>query len=419
MSVEETPSLPLGGITVLDFSHWWAGPMATRILGGLGARIIKVESPGRPDPMRFPDDTDVLERYPDRDPGVDPINRNAFFNTHNVDKLSVVIDIKHDDGLAIIRHLVEASDVFLANFRPGVLERLGLGYRVLSEWNPQLVYVEMPGYGNTGPLAKMPAYGSQFDAASGSAWAVGGSDEPLMTGFALADSASGLCTSGAVMSALFQRRRTGRGSHVELASRDAMMPLLGENILAHTLGVPIPYGRNGDAGVAPHGVYRAAEGFVALAVHSDEQWTALAEEIHLPAELREAMGTTRERLAHSDAIDHAVSAAVAEIANAGVLVERLQAVGVAAARVQNAESVSLDPQLAATGYFRQTSHASIGAHLYPGLPLRMDGERVGNRWGAPVFGADTICVLRDVLGYPDDQIDRYVASGIIETAETS
>ena len=175
MSADETPTLPLEGITVLDFSHWWAGPMATRILGGLGARIIKVESPGRPDPMRFPNDTDVLERYPDRDPGPDPINRNAMFNTHNVDKLDVVIDIKHDDGRAIIRHLAEISDVFIANYRPGVLERLGLGYDVLSEWNPQLIYVEMPGYGKTGPMAKMPAYGSQFDAASGSAWAVGGS----------------------------------------------------------------------------------------------------------------------------------------------------------------------------------------------------------------------------------------------------
>ena len=240
-----------------------------------------------------------------------------------------------------------------------------------------------------------------------------------MTGFALADSTSGVVTSGAIMSALFQRRRTGRGSHVELASRDAMMPLLGENILAHTLGVPAPYGRNGDDGVAPHGIYGAAEGFVALAVHSDDQWNALAEEIDLPAELREATATTRERLAHSDEIDHAVRAAVAEVADAGLLVERLQAAGVAAARVQNAESVSLDPQLAATGYFRRTTHASIGAHLYPGLPLRMDAERVGNRWGAPVFGADTIRVLRDVLGYPDDQIDRYVASGIVETAKGS
>ncbi|MFE2218226.1 CaiB/BaiF CoA transferase family protein [Streptomyces canus] len=421
MNPAPSPRLPLQGIRVVDFSHWWAGPMATRVLAGLGADVVKVESPGRPDPMRFPNDTDVLERYPDRDPGPDPSNRNAFFNTQNVDKRSLVVDVKSDEGRDVIRRLISESDVFIANFRPGVLARLGLGYDDVRAWSPSVIYAEMPGYGNSGPMAGVQAYGAQFDAASGSAWVMGGSAGPLLTGYPIADPIGGVSTASAIMTAITHRDRTGEGCHIEAASRDAMLPLLGEYFLAESLGTPLRRSVNGASGWAPHGLFRGADDrWIAIGVDRDETWSSLVEELGVADSVAATeFGSAAVRSARLVDVEEQVGAWIARRDDLPRLATSLQGRGVAAALMNRAGEVLHDDQLVHAGFFRRLSHPSAGTHAYPSLPILIDGRRDSSRMPAPVLGEHSREILLDVCGLTAQEIDRLVGEGLVEEARSA
>jgi crotonobetainyl-CoA:carnitine CoA-transferase CaiB-like acyl-CoA transferase len=410
---------PLAGVRVVDFSHWWAGPMATRVLAGLGADVVKIESPGRPDPMRFPTDIDVLERYPDLDPHPDPVNRNAFFNTQNVDKRSLVVDVKSEEGREVIQRVIAASDVFVANFRPGVLKRLGLGYDDVRAWAPKIIYVEMPGYGNSGPMAGVQAYGAQFDAASGSAWVMGGVDGPLLTGYAIADSIGGVSTATAVLTALTRRDHTGEGCHIEAATRDSMMPVLGEYFLAESLGVALARSTNAADGWAPHGIFRGADGrWIAIGIDSDEAWFALAGELGVAgSDAATEFATASARLSRLRDVDAQVGTWVAACTDLWRLADRLQQRGVAAAVMQQAGDVLEDDQLAHAEYFHRLDHPSAGTHAYPALPVVVDGRRDSSRAPAPVFGEHTRDVLLELCGLTEHDVDRMAAAGLIVEAD--
>lgn len=182
---------PLHDIRVLDFTHVWSGPMGTRALAALGAEVIKVEGPERPDMLRGVRAVGVTSRFPDFFPGENARDRNAWFNTQNTDKYGITLDIKDPRGLELVREIAATSQVFIANYRPGVLSRIGLGEDALREVRPDLIYAEMPGYGEDGPMAGMQAYGAQFEANSGAAAITGGDGPPLLTGYALGDAVAG------------------------------------------------------------------------------------------------------------------------------------------------------------------------------------------------------------------------------------
>jgi crotonobetainyl-CoA:carnitine CoA-transferase CaiB-like acyl-CoA transferase len=406
--------LPLRGVRVLDFTHVWSGPMATRVLAGLGAEVLKVEGPQRPDPQRGAA-AGILSRFPGREPGADPENRNAWFNTHNTDKTSVVIDVKHPDGRRLVHGLAARCDVFIANFRPGVLERLGLGYRTLQSLRDDLVYVEMPGYGTEGPLATMQAFGAQFEATSGAGWLMGDDHEPRLTGFPVADPTAGLTAASAVLCALQQRRRTGAGCRIEVAQRDAMLPLLGEHFLASSLGLPVERRLNAGRGTAPHGIYRTADGgWLALAAHSADQWDALADVLGVAA--TDAAARFRgidDRLAAVDAIDRLVASWVQAHSHPASLAERLQERGVPAAPVNDGAALYRDPHLRANGYFAALEHPSVGRHDYPALPYRYGGRRIAPRRAAPRLDEHTDEVLERLLGLSTAELRRLRADGVI------
>nr|WP_208378989.1 CoA transferase [Cumulibacter soli] len=403
----------------MDLTHVWSGPMGTRVLAGLGAEVIKLESPAKPDTLRG-NAGDIRSRYPDFEPGEDSINRNAWFNTQNVDKRDVVLDLKSSRGLEIAHQLVRHADLVIANYRPGVLERMGLGFAALSELNPRIVLVEMPGYPPDSRLASAPAFGAQFDAQSGSANLTGSPTAPLLTGFAIGDPVGGLNAASAAIAALIRARKTGEGAHIMLAQSEAMMPLLGEYFLAESVGEPIVEDLNADRRAEPHGIYRTGDGeWIALSARTDEQWRALhAWLVEQGVEVRglEASWTLPERRQNSDRISDAMKTYASSITDTDAETQALQQHGIPAAPVAGARRLVEDEHLRSHGVLVEMEHPAVGTHRYQSLPTVIGGQRVGGRTPAPLYGQDTREVLAEVLGLDDPCIDELIASGICREA---
>lgn len=394
-------ALPLAGIRVVDLTQVWSGPMASRVLAALGAEIAKVEGPTRFDFLRGSGRTDVVRRYPNRDPGASPRDRNAWFNTQNVDKRSVLLDLKSERGRELALALVNVADVLLSNFRPGVVERLGLGPDQARALRPELVHTQMPGYGDTGPYRDMAAYGAQFEAHSGAVvWAE--PNRPVLTGYAMSDPVAGLAGAAATVVALARRTRTGDGAEVEAPQYEAMLALIGEAFVAASLDSEISVPRNGSPEASFHGIYRLGSGRH-ITVRADG-----------PDELR-ALGAAvgAEDPADPDVVAAAVEAFCARVTDHGELAAKLQAAEIAVAPVQRADEVFHDAELRGAGFYVALDHPAAGRFEHPGFPLLRDGVRVAPRNAAPVLGQHTDEVLREWLDLPADARQAARDSGVI------
>lgn len=411
--------LPLEGIRVLDFTHMWSGPMLTRMCASLGAEVLKIEAPGRADPMRFMGTRDIPSRYPDLDHGPDPHNRNAWFNTQNVDKLGLVIDAKEPRGKRLVEDLVRRCDIVVANFRAGVLEKLGFGYEALRQLRADLILVEMTGYPSDSPLADLKAYGAQFEAISGAAWLMGDEAAPLPTGFAVGDPIGGMYGASALMAALHRRRRTGLGCHLEVPQSVTMTALMGD--LYHSLSQAEPESRalNDVAHACPHGMFRVREEWLAVAVFDDAAWSRLAQLLATTqADVPHLWSTLAGRRGQREAVHAAVQAWLHNQPDAHTAASTLQAHGIAAAPVATAQSTATSPQLAATAFYSELDQRSAGRHPYPGLPVLLGREprRVAGRHAAPCFGQHTGQVLRTLLRLDESELAQLEADRVIVDA---
>lgn len=406
MSTRHNPEeLPLTGVRIMDMTHVWSGPMATRVLAGLGAEVIKIENLNKPDALRGTKD-DIPLRYPDRTPGAESIDRNAWFNTQNVDKKSLVLDLKTPEGLNLAHDLAAISDVVIANYRPGVLDRMGLGFADLKTINPRIILVEMPGYTADSPQANAPAFGAQFDAQSGSATLTGSGDGPLLTGYAIGDPTAGLLAGSAALSALLRRDHVDDpGCHIVIAQSEAMMPLLGEYYLAESAGHPVQEPINGDRRFEPHGVYKNSTGeWIAITVRNDVEWHQLRRLLNSVDGTLSSIDGISERKRASAKIDAALGVYFAATDDASSVAASLQEMGVPAAPVQGAKELCEDPQLAHSEYFNEINHLSAGVHNYPSLPIDIDGVRTGSSSAAPRFKEDTYEVLSQTLGLKHEEL---------------
>src|SRR4051794_5435169 len=223
-------TLPLSGVRVLDFSMVWAGPYATKLLADMGAEVIKVESPARMDPIRMATIEIFMLRPPDMD--TEPWNRSAYFNEYNRNKRSLVIDTVDERGRTVIEELIRRSDVLVENFRPGVLARLGYGDDVVFRLNPGITRVSMPAYASTGSEAVQVGYGPNIEEMAGLTRLNGYPDgPPLKTGISFGDPMAGVMASAGAMLGLLGRERTGVGSRVEVAQRNAVISFAGEAVM--------------------------------------------------------------------------------------------------------------------------------------------------------------------------------------------
>jgi crotonobetainyl-CoA:carnitine CoA-transferase CaiB-like acyl-CoA transferase len=391
---------PLNGIRILDLTHVWAGPLATRMLADLGAMVVKIEAPYSRGPRDWRGAT-PLGGWIGGEPGDEPWNINAIFVKLQRNKQSASIDLKTDAGRATFLELVKVADVVIENFTARAMLSLCLGYEQLAEANPKIIYVVMPGYGASGPYRDRVAFGPAVEPMSGLTNVVGyGPDEPRNTAMALPDAVAGVNATAAVVTALRRRERTGQGAFVEMSLHEAGVALCGPFLIEHQLGGRVERIGNRHPAMAPNGVYRAAgeDDWIAIACRHDGDWRALCDVIGGALSPQADLET---RHAEHDAIDAAIRTWT-QTRNKVEAADALQAVGVPAGPVYATPDMAADPQVQERGFFVPLE---AGTPM-PGNPVKMDTISPDDWTPCPRLGADNRGVLRDWLGYGDERIDQ-------------
>ncbi len=406
---------PLEGLVVADLTRIWSGPLATRILGDLGADVIKVEAPtGRGPAVVAPGSPGY---FADSDPGDRPWNRNGLNNKLNRNKRSLAIDLKASEARDAFLRMVAASDIVIENFSARAMPSLGLGYEALREVNPAIIYVAMPAFGLEGPYRDYVGLGPSIEPLTGTTALMGyGPDEPRMSVQAITDAMSGTAAAVAVLTALERRARTGEGAFIELSQHEAGITFIGEQCIAYQLTGEIP-ARAGNAHprMAPHGVYRCVgdDDWIAIAVRTEDEWRALAAFAGAGWDTRPEFATLADRLAHREDLDAAVEAWTVSRDKRELLAE-LQAGGIASGTVQSAPEWHDDAHLQGRGYFFTTDEIDTGTRRYDGSPFRFAGERGYEDWHrSPGLGEHNREVLGDVAGLPPEEVDALEAAGLI------
>ena len=400
-------TLPLAGVRVVDLSWVWAGPYAGMQLAHLGAEVIRVESEGRPC---------ITRRVNPFADGVEGLNRSGDFNEYNQGKLSVQLNLKRPEAVAIVRELAAVSDIVVENFAVGVLDRLGLGWPALAKGNPQLIMVSMSGYGREGPFRERLAYGTPIVHFSGLAAFTGYVDgDPKDVGLSFGDPNQGLHAAYVVLAALWARRRTGRGQYIDFAQAEGMISVLPEGILPYSMrGEEIRRSGNRDLHMAPHGIYpcRGEDRWVTIAIRDDGEWQRFAALIGPDVAADERFGTQADRKRNEDALDALVGAWTAP-QDRWAVAESLQAAALAAFPVMDTKDLAEDPHLNERGYFVALEHPEIGRRKHGGIPWRFSETPVTVRRPAPCIGQDNDYVLQTLLGRSAAEQQRLVDAGIV------
>ena len=410
------PRGPLMGLRVLDFTTAWAGPMTGRILAFLGAEVVKVESASRPDTWRMHNAVFQAKRFPDGKAGERPYNRSALFNSQNHNKLGLSLDIKHPKGLAAMHRLAATADVVIANFTAGTLNRMGVGYEALKKIKPDIIVVEMPGFGNSGPLSKAAANGATMEMAAGMCAMIGyAGGAPTTTGQVYPDPMGGYNGAAAVMTALMHRQKTGEGQYIELSQVEASMQFIGEELLYAIAAKEDPE-RHGNRArwAAPHDAYQAegADEWVTIAVGTDDEWRKLCEimgRAELASDPRFAAFDARWQ--NQDLLRQPISAWTVQHDKAAIA-NRLQAAGIRSAPVNPPKDVIESPYLAVRKAFVTLTHPDAGTHGYMTLPFRLSLTPGGQHRASPCLGADTRKVLVELAGLTAQEFDELEAEGV-------
>jgi crotonobetainyl-CoA:carnitine CoA-transferase CaiB-like acyl-CoA transferase len=411
----------LADLTVLDLSMVWAGPYCTKLFADAGARVIKIEVNSHLDSVRgsvVAEPGTPIGIYPDGDPGQDPWNRAGYFNKYNRNKVGVCLNIVQPEGRAVFLELVAIADVVIENFGGGVFERIGYGYDVLREANPDVIFVSMPPSGNGGPEGRYVGYGVAIEQIGGVVAKTGYRGEiPMKSGINYGDPIAGIHTAGYILAALHHRRRTGRGSYIDLSQREATICWLGEDVVEHQLNGRLPERiGNRDRFMAPSGAYRCAgeDDWVALAIGSLVEWRGLTEAMGRP-ELGEdeRFATLEGRRAHHDEIDAWITEWTRG-RSADEAMAALQGHGVAAGVVADNRRVVEDRHMRARGFWPEVEHPSVGPHAIAGPAWHLSRTPCSVQTAAPRLGQHTEWVLREVLGKSEAEIEALRAAGTIE-----
>ncbi|WP_432034001.1 CaiB/BaiF CoA transferase family protein [Streptomyces antibioticus] len=395
------PAGPLSGLRVLDLATLFAGPMAATLLGDFGAEVIKVEHPGRPDPSRG--------HGPSKD-GV-----GLWWKHLGRNKRTITLNLSTPGGRATLLRLAASADVIVENFRPGTLEKWDLGWEELSAANPRLVLTRVTGFGQFGPYAHRPGFGTLAEAMSGFAAITGEPDAPpVLPPFGLADSIAGLATAYAVMTALAARDRTGEGQVVDMALIEPILMVLGPHLLWYDqLGHVQKRTGNRSANNAPRNTYRTADGtWVAVSTSAQSVAERVMRLVGRPELIEEPwFATGAERAAHADVLDEAVGTWIAARPRTEVLAafEKAEA---AVAPVQDVRDVMADPQYQALGTIAAVDDPELGALRMQNVLFRLSATPGAIRWAGRPHGADTDAVLTE-LGLTDADLAALRAAGAL------
>jgi crotonobetainyl-CoA:carnitine CoA-transferase CaiB-like acyl-CoA transferase len=391
------------GVRVLDLSRMLAGPYGSMLLADMGADVIKIEDPDGGDPMRV------------MGPPFLPDGESAYFLAVNRNKRSVVIDLTRDDGRAVFLDLVRAADVVWHNFRPGIMEKLGCDYATLAAANPRVILCSISAYGQDGPYREHPAFDLALQAMGGAMSVTGEpGGSPMRMGLPMGDLSGGMFGAFAVAGALFQRTRTGQGTHLDLSLLDCQVSLL--SYMAQyfwTDGrVPGPQG-TAHASVVPYQALATRDGHLIVAVFAEKFWAGFCRAAGKPEWERDArFATNRDRVAHRREFGEEAASLFATRSTDEWL-ECLRAEGVPAAPILSIDRVLDDPQVRYRDMVVEMQHPRQGALPTLGTPIKCAPREPFSPKPPATLGQHTDEVLGTLLGYPPERIAALRQAGAI------
>jgi len=394
----------LDGIRVLDLTNVLAGPFATLHLALCGAEVIKIENPGGGD----------LARKLGCVPELNQKLMGTSFLAQNANKKSITLNLKAEEGKEILRKLVATSDVLVENFRPGVMERLGVSYASLAAINPRLIYCAISGFGQTGPDAFRPAYDQIIQGLSG-VMAVNGDERlnPLRCGFPVCDTVGGLNAAFAIMGALYHRERSGEGQFIDIALLDSIMPLMGWVAANLLIGgqQPVPMG-NDNFTAAPSGTFATADGYINIAANQQDQWEATCEVLGVPELTIDPRFEKRDtRKANRRLLTPLLEARLKTRPTAH-WVEQLNARGVPSGEILSLENALNAHQVAHRQSLGTVVEPEIGPLRLFSLTAKFEKTAGGLETPPPRLGAHTEAVL-EALGYSAEDVAGLRARQVI------
>ncbi len=395
-------SKPLEGVRVLDLSRVLAGPFCTMILSDLGAEVIKVELPGTGDDSRA--------FGPFRN------GQSLYFVNVNRGKQSVAIDLKSEAGRKLLVDLAKECDVLVENYRPGTMEKLGLGWDVLKEANPRLIYAAVSGFGHTGPDSGRPAYDILVQAMGGVMSITGWPDSPpTRVGLSMGDITAAVYCAAGVNAALFQRQKTGVGQKVDVSMLDCQLSILENALVRYQVDghSPAPLGTRHPT-ITPFQAFRASDDWFVVAVGNDALWKKFCDALGRRDLLADArFATNGDRTRHYADLTPELER-MFEAKDRGEWLALLEKAGVPSAPVNTVKDVMADRQLAARNMFVTVEDERAGTVTIPGNPIKMDSvPESPTRPAAPSIGEHTDRVLRDLLGLDEAAIASLRAQGAV------
>jgi len=405
--VKDSPAA-LSGITILDLSRVLAGPFATMLLGDMGARVIKIETPGHGDDTRH------------WGPPFAAGGLSAYFISVNRNKESVTLNLKSEQGRAILTQLALRSHVLMENFRAGTMDGWGIGYGALQRIHPSLVYCAITGFGQTGPYRDRPGYDNVIEAMGGLMSVTGPPDlpdapgTPCKVGVAVADIAAGLYAAISILAALRHAERTGCGQYIDISLFDSQLSWLANVASSYLVSgaQPARYG-NEHASIVPYQTVTTQDGWIMLAVGNDGQFARLCRVLDHPEWAEdERFATNSARVVNRATLNEVLDQEFASRASQH-WTETLLAEGIPCGPVNDIPAALKDAQAVARGMVQSVSHPTLGdlPQLGPAPKLSVTSPAI--RSAPPLLGEHTEAVLTELLGYDRSQFDDFAANGII------
>lgn len=381
----------LSDIKVLDLTRVLAGPYATMVLADLGAEIIKIEQPEKGDDSR------AYGPYKN--------GESAYFMSLNRNKESITLNLKTPEGKEILKELVKKVDVLVENFRPGTMEKLGLGYEVLKEINPRLIYASSTGYGQTGPYSQRPAYDAVVQAMGGIMSITGQADGmPTRVGTSIGDIAAGLFCAIGILAALQERARSGLGQMVDVAMLDCQVAIL-ENAISRfefTGEIPRPIG-NRHPSIVPFETFNTLSDPIMVAAGNDRLWATLCELMELDIACDPRYATNPQRNEHYAEL-RPILAEKFMTKTAEEWQPMFDKAGIPSGPINTVDKVVKNEQVVAREMILEVEHPVAGTTRVPGIPIKLSRTPGEIRMAAPVLGADTEKLLNQYLGLTSDQV---------------
>ena len=394
---------PLQGVRVLDLSRVFAGPLCGMVLADFGAEVIKVEHPGRGDDTR-----DWGMRIGKTE--------TTYYNSMNRNKRSITVDLQTPEGVKIIHDLLPQCDVVVQNFKTGGAEKLGLGYEQLKAIKPDLIYCSVAGYDSSGPEAKRPGYDLVIQGESG-LMALNGeaNTPPLKFGVAVVDLMTGMYAAQAVLAALFQRTRTGKGRHIEMALYDCGLMITGyygldAMLLGHD---PQRYG-NAHPSIVPYGMYDAADGPLIIAVGNNAQFDKFCRQVIERPDIVEdpRFATNVERAKNRLVLGPMLKELIAGFAR-DMLLKRMTAAGIPCGKVAGLHEALTSERTRRGGLLQELPHPVAGSTHVFAPPYRLDGQRLPIRNAPPTLGEGTREVLQQLLQLSEPELQALRDKGVL------